>query len=92
MDPEWRLTSDNGSYIYPDLETAYNGLFRGGVMVAGRAAIVEADCIREGVLRVKARRTRRREKYSRESLNLVKNLEACSSHNSAKNPINLDVK
>ena len=57
MDPEWRLTSDNGSYIYPDLETSYNGVFRGGVMVAGRAAIVEADCIREGVLRVKARRT-----------------------------------
>ena len=56
MDPEWRLTSENGCYIYPDLETAYNGVFRGGVMVAGRAAILEADSIREGILRVKVRR------------------------------------
>ena len=53
MDPDWRLTSENGSYLYPDLETGYNGVFRGGVMVAARAAIIVADKVLESVLRVK---------------------------------------
>ena len=53
MDPDWRMTSENGSYLYPDLETGYNGVFRGGVMVAARAAIIVADKVLESVLRVK---------------------------------------
>ena len=53
MDPAWRLTSENGSYLYPDLETGYNGVFRHGVMVAARAAIIVADKVLDSILRVK---------------------------------------
>ena len=27
-DQDWKMTSENGSYLYPDLETGYNGVFR----------------------------------------------------------------
>ena len=53
VDPDWRLTSENGTYLYPDLETAYNGVFRGGVMVCGRAALVQAAALVDNVLRIK---------------------------------------
>ena len=53
VDPDWRLTSENGTYLYPDLETAYNGVFRHGVMVCGRAALVQAAALVDNVLRIK---------------------------------------
>ena len=28
LDQDWKMTSENGSYLYPDLETGYNGVFR----------------------------------------------------------------
>ena len=50
---DWKLCSENGSYLYPDLETGYNGVFRDSVMVRGRAAVLEAAEIVDTVMRIK---------------------------------------
>ena len=53
VDADWRLTSENGFYIYPDMEVAYNGVFSNSVMVKGRAALIEPSEVVNNVMTVK---------------------------------------
>ena len=52
LDPDWRLSSQNGFYLYPDLQTGYNGTFQDGVMVSARAVDVEASGIIDNIMTV----------------------------------------
>ena len=52
LDQRWRLTSQNGYYLYPDLATGYNGTFRDSVMVRARAVEVESGGVEDGIMRV----------------------------------------
>ena len=51
-DPERRLNSENGFYLYPDLQTGYNGTFQQGVMVWARAVDVEAAGVIDNIMTV----------------------------------------
>ena len=52
MDQDWRLTSENGFYLYPDLKTGYNGTFQHGVMTRARAVDVEAQGVIDNIMTV----------------------------------------
>ena len=52
VEQSWRLNSENGFYLYPDLLTGYNGTFRDSVMVRARAVEVESGGVEDGIMRV----------------------------------------
>ena len=55
LEQSWRLNSENGFYIYPDLVTGYNGTFLNSVMVRARAVDVESGGVEDGIMRVGTR-------------------------------------
>ena len=52
MGPDWSLNSENGFYLYPDLQTGYNGTFQHGVMIRARAVDVEASAVIDNIMTV----------------------------------------
>lgn len=57
LEQSWRLNSENGFYLYPDLVTGYNGTFLDSVMVRARAVDVESGGVEDGIMRVRTKLT-----------------------------------
>ena len=52
-DHERRLNTENGFYLYPDLQTGYNGTFQHGVMIRARAVDVEGSGVIDNIMTVR---------------------------------------
>ena len=75
MTSDWKLSTDNGAYIYPDFSTAYTGSFADGMMVSGRACFVNAWEVVENIMKIKITKIWGPERSYREATE-----ESMSSH------------